>query len=276
MRTWIAEDAEEAVRGLQYFGYRNWDIELTLETYVEQFVEPALQFMQSRRLATIADIGSGYGWLAIAFALRTTAKVIAVDPDVRRLETAQQIATIIGVDDRIEWREGSISQIPIRTREADATFCIEVLEHCGLAERNVEELARVTNDLLMLTTPNGNFPIINHDTGLPFCHWLPLAMRDRYARTFNMLAQQTGNMFWSPSSLVSALGEFERISSFQQFPSYSEFVRCRDRPQQRHEEVSGAVRELRNAYFRLAAFAGKYSFYLLPNLASTFRRKKND
>ena len=64
--------------------------------------------MDGRRLQTVADIGSGYGWLAIAMALDSEVRIIAVEPDGTRLTAARHIAQIVGVEERIEWREASI------------------------------------------------------------------------------------------------------------------------------------------------------------------------
>jgi SAM-dependent methyltransferase len=268
-RRWVSDEQIAAICNVDHFKnseYAQLDLNQVLDEYVVDFVEPLLRLAGSPR--RVADIGAGYGWLALAFALRTDARITAVEYDGRRMEAAQRIAGILGVQDRIEWHQGSIASLPVPDRAMDAVYCVEVIEHTGVDPAYVAELCRISNDVLVITTPNKIFPVIGHDTALPFCHWLPLRLRDVYAAACGRRALQENNVFWAPSRLLGSVKGFHRVSHFMQFASYAEYRRTR----QVRGPRAGLGRRCLDAYMGLAARLGPYSLYALPNLASTFRR----
>lgn len=203
-----------AIRKVPHFcnsHYASWDIDDILQSYAADFVEPLAG--QDPEVANVADVGTGYGWLAIAFALSTEFKITAVDFDGARLEAAKKIADILGVRDRIEWVVASVDNLPFPNQFFDAVYCIEVIEHVSDRREVVRDLSRVTRRYLTVSTPNKACPIVFHDTCLPFCHWLHPRLRDGYARLFRRHHLQAGNLFWTPWRLISALPEFKRLSS---------------------------------------------------------------
>lgn len=220
---------------------------------------------------TVADIGTGFGWLAISLALYTDHKVIALDADARRLATARKLAAILRVEHRIDWVLGTAAQLPFGDQQIDVAFCVEVIEHLPDCAPALNELARVTRQIAVITTPNKLFPIIAHDTGLPFCHWLPVSLRDTYAAAFGRKERQEGNLFLTPARLNIAFRDFHRLSRFLQFPSYAVYLKASQSllPSHRRERLS---HHLKSAYFQCAAGAGSRSVYFLPNLASVFAR----
>lgn len=265
-KRWISEEQIAALRRLDHFGdssYRQLDLNKLLDEYMQDFIEPLLGLSGTPR--TVADVGTGYGWLAIAFAMRTEARVIAVEYDGARLEEARRIAGILGVEHRIEWLQASIADLPLPDRSMDAVYCIEVIEHTGVQADFVRQLCRISNDVLVITTPNKLFPVINHDTALPFCHWLPFRARDWYAAAFRRRDRQHNNLFWSPAELLGSVAGFRRVSRFMQFGSYAEYRAL-------HAGRGGLGRRLLAVYLALAACLGSKAIYALPNLASTFRR----
>ncbi|HQT78985.1 MAG: hypothetical protein B7Z80_21575 [Rhodospirillales bacterium 20-64-7] len=241
-------------------------------SYAFGFADLIGAYLSDAEPRVVADIGTGYGWLAAALAHRTKAHIIAVDNDAARLAAARQIATILGVAERIEWRLGGLPHLPLADGEADVTFCVEVLEHVGTDAEMVVDLGRVTRDALVITTPNRLFPCIQHDTRLPFCHCLPLPMRNRYAALFGRLNRQDSNLFWSPGMLLGALPEFRRVSALLQYPDAQHF---RETERRMDQALDGPVtwqRLLRRQFFTAVSWLGPYAIYALPNLASTFRR----
>lgn len=247
--------------------YRHWHPADVIASYVYGYVEPLLRLGVAPR--AVADIGAGYGWLAIAFALATDAQVTAVEYSAERIDAARTIAAILGVDERITWIVGSIAQLPLDDRAFDAVYCIEVIEHTGVDPRYMQELARIARDVLVVSTPNLIFPIIHHDTSLPFCHWLPLPLRDVYATLCGRRHKQSGNRFWSPMAFLGATHGFERVSRFLHFASHADYKRSlalaeRCKP--------GLLARCMRRYFSVAALLGPKAIYCLPNLASTFRR----
>ena len=269
---WISQAQAEAIGKIDHFKeseYRSIDLNELLSFYVLNFVEPLIAITKNPR--AIADIGTGYGWLAIAFALRTQARIVAVEKDEARISAARKIAKVLGVADNIEWKIGSLAELPLHDRSFDAVYCIEVIEHTGVNQNYIRELARIANDILVITTPNKFFPIINHDTALPFCHWLPLRLRDFYAARFKRSSLQHNNMFWSPFIFLSALDDFERVSRFLQFKNYGEYRQVKICSNSESKKLSGRCREY---FFFLASKLGKHSIFFVPNLASTFRRRQ--
>jgi hypothetical protein len=180
-----------------------------------------------------------------------------------------KISAALGVEQRVEWRKSGLPNLPLGDREADVTYCVEVVEHAGTDASVVAELGRITRDMLVISAPNRLFPCIQHDTGLPFCHWLPLRARDVYAGLVGRRHLQDSNLFWSPNMLLAALPEFERVSSLLQFKDVSHFMMV-ERMLAQAFGVSGIFRR---TVFSAASLLGPFALYVLPNLASTFRRR---
>ena len=272
----ISPEKLDEIRNVPYFCdslYKDLDIQKTLEHFRDRYVLNAPIKAAEFAGKTVSDIGCGFGWLAMAYAIWTDARVIAVELDVPRLEAGRRIAEILGLEEAIDWRAGSVTAVPLKDREATLVYCIEVLEHIQRDERALQELQRVTDQYLVLTTPNLFAPVIGHDTRLPFCHWLPFPLRDIYAKTFRRQHKNDKNLFWSPLALKSHLDKFARISNFlhyqrfqdylDTFPYYSPYVR------------GGARKEISLGsylYLRSMSLLGRSSFLLMHNLAGTFRR----
>jgi 2-polyprenyl-3-methyl-5-hydroxy-6-metoxy-1,4-benzoquinol methylase len=271
-RVWVTDAQLAAIRAIDHFRHSEYiglDLNRVLEEYARDFVRPLLRLAGPPR--SVADIGAGYGWLGLAFALTTDAAVTIVEYDAGRLVAARRIAEVLGVDGRIEWVQGSIADLPLAERSMDAVYCVEVIEHTGVRAEFVRQLCRISRDVVVITTPNKLFPVINHDTALPFCHWLPLRLRDAYAGAFRRRHRQDNNRFWSPSALLGSVAGFERVSRFMQFQTFAEYrthVGSRGR--------AGLLGACLNAYLAIASRLGPRAIYVLPNLASTFRRCDGD
>jgi 2-polyprenyl-3-methyl-5-hydroxy-6-metoxy-1,4-benzoquinol methylase len=195
--------------------YASWDLQENLDFYTRKFVDPLPEAIKSA--GSVADIGCGYGWLAISFALNTKSTIYAIEPNEARLNAAQSIAEILGVRDRIIWLVGSVGNIPLSNQSMDAVFCIEVIEHINTNASVVQDLARTSRNRLVITTPNGALPVVFHDTALPFCHWLPGHLRDRYAALFKRAHMQDGNNFWTAWGIRRSIPDFELESSWPSF-----------------------------------------------------------
>jgi len=266
---WVSEEQAAAICLVDHFcdsEYRRLDLDALIDEYVQNFVQPLIEL--AGMPGSVADIGAGYGWLAFAFALATDAKVTMMEYDPQRSHAAQQIAAILGIGHRIAPLVGSIAAIPLPDRAIDAVYCVEVIEHTGVEPGYVAELCRISNDVLVITTPNKVFPVIRHDTVLPFCHWLPLGARNVYATLFGRRHLQQDNLFWSPMALLGALDGFERRSRFLQFASHAHFRQA----QAGVQEAGGWLGAMQTMYFAAVGRTGRLAIYLLPNLASTFRR----
>lgn len=255
--------------------YKNLDVNLTLEFFRKRYVTQIENFRPIDAQTVVADLGAGYGWLAIAFAMFTPAKVIAVELDGPRLEAGREIAAILGVADRIEWHVGALGALPLPDACCDVAYCVEVLEHVGGDPAAVQDLARVSRDLVVLTTPNLWFPVIAHDTELPFCHWLPMPLRRAYARLFKRNHRENDNIFWSPLSIMKLMPDYEVVSKFLHYRSINNFLNTFPL----HLPYIGRGRvdhigRLQELYYRLAAKLGSRSMFVLPNLACVLKRTR--
>jgi SAM-dependent methyltransferase len=271
------DDAQaKAIRAIPHFAgsaYRDIDLNGSVDFYVRRYVKPLAAFVEIGEGDVVADIGSGYGWLSVAFALASNARVVAVEIDEPRLEAARRISEILGVADRIDWRVGRLGHVPVGDREARVVYCIEVIEHIGRCSPAIRDLSRVTAEALVITTPNLYFPVISHDTKLPFCHWLPPGLRARYAEIFGRTDCENDNLFWSPRTLLRELPDFEVASRFLHYASRTDYLSTFP---YYLPYVGGGMRygdgRLKSAYYALAAFLGRRSLYVMPSLACTLRR----
>jgi SAM-dependent methyltransferase len=266
--------AIRAVSHLATGGYRDLDVAATLVFYRRRYVDQLAKLYPVTADTVIADVGAGYGWLAIAFALTTPARVVAIELDAERLAAGRQIAAILGVEDRITWRSEGLGQIGLADRSVDVAYCIEVLEHVQGNRAALVDLARLARDLVIVTTPNKWFPVIAHDTRLPFCHWLPLALRRPYARLFGRGDWENDNVFWSPLALRRGLAGFEPISGFLHYPSLADYVATYPfYLPYNGGSVQHRVGGAKLAYYRLAELFGRHSSFVMPNLAAVYRRR---
>lgn len=271
----LSEATKAAIRDVPYFRdtqYAGLDVPATFDYFKRAFVDQ-IRIRPLTAAHVLTDVGTGFGWLAMALALFTPAKVIAIEYEAIRLEAARRIADLLGLEGRIDWRVGSLQNTSLGDRESDVTFCIEVLEHVQRDPAAFAELARVTRHSLVFTTPNGAFPVIAHDTRLPGCHWLPMPLRDLYARACGRAAMQEGNLFWRPGDLRRHLAGFRRVSGFLNYASVEDYFRLYPfyLPY-----GSGSWRRApsptRKLYFGLVSRFGRATPYFLPSLAGIFER----
>jgi Methyltransferase domain len=273
----LSTEQTQAIRAIPHFSrgvYRDIDLDGAIDYYRRRYVEPLGAFTGLGPEDVVADIGTGYGWLAIAFALHSPARIIAVDMDEARLDAARRIAGILGVDHRIDWRVGKLGELPLADGEARVVYCIEVIEHIGRSRPAVRDLGRVAAEMIIVTTPNLYFPVIAHDTGLPFCHWLPLPLRARYAKLCGREARENDNLFWSPRSLLAEIPAFRVVSRFLHFASRRDYLATFPIYV---PYVGGGMRRrdgrLKSLYYRAASMLGRHSLYAMPSLACTLRRR---
>ncbi|MEL6372939.1 MAG: class I SAM-dependent methyltransferase [Pseudomonadota bacterium] len=269
----------QAIPHLAQGSYANLDIDATLRFYKRRYVDQLAAFTTLTSKTVIADAGAGYGWLAIAFARYTPAKVVAMEAEPARAEAGRAITSVLGLDQRITWHAASLGARDGEGRStlppisADVTYCIEVLEHVQRNRDAVRDLVAMTKRFLIITTPNLWFPVVAHDTRLPFCHQLPLPARQAYAKLFKRQDRENDNLFWSVPQLERLLPGFTRRSSFLHYASYEAYLETHPfyLPYNGGMTV-GRPGALKRAYYRAAASLGRRSAYVMPNLAGVFER----
>jgi len=90
----------------------------------------------------VADVGTGTGVLAIELA-RAGLEVVAVDHAEKMLAAAANNAAAAGVADRVHFRAGEATALPLADAEVDALFAHMVLQYLARPQDAVAEMARV-------------------------------------------------------------------------------------------------------------------------------------
>ncbi len=264
-------------RYLENTVYRDLDVDRTLDYMRRRYLEPLRPYIDFRN-ATLADCGAGYGWLSFAYLRAGGRGAILVDQDCPRLEKAAGIAEALGCASQCEFRCQKMQDLDIGPVEIFAT--IETLEHVGQPNirRCIERMASTTSKAVVLSTPNFCFPIIAHDTELPFAHWMPLWLRTWYAVASGHGDRERTNAFVSPLDLRPLWRRgFRPVSRYQTFTQYSDFLSFyphylpygdSDEARYRARPKPGLA-----AYVRIAgALAGRAAFAISPNLTSLWVR----
>ena len=131
-----------------------------------------------------------------------------------------------------------------------------------------------SKDLVIFTTPNLWFPVIAHDTQLPFCHWLPIPIRKAYAKLFNRDKGEVDNLFWSPYSIRVNMKGFKPVSKWLHYSSYQKFLDTF--PFYLPYGTGVNVRKMgfsKKTYYDIISKLGIYSHWFAPSLAYVYKRK---
>lgn len=274
-RELITENMISNIREVEYFAdsqYSQLEIRGTLEFFTKRYVKQLFDFMIIDETKIIADVGTGFGWLPMAFAYSTNSQLIAIDLNKERLKAGEKIARILGIEQKIDWRSGSLGELPLNDQEVDVVYCIEVLEHVKKSSSALLDLARVTKNLMVFTTPNLWFPVISHDTRLPFCHWLPIPLRIKYSKLFKINCS-VHNLFWSPFSLKKHMKGFKPVSKWLHYSSYSRFKETFPfyLPYNKGKYISN-LSLIKKAYYNLISKLGIISHYFAPSLSYVLKK----
>jgi SAM-dependent methyltransferase len=143
----------------------------------------------------VADLGTGYGSIAIECARAGAANVVALDADAERVAEVQGRARTAGV--LVDTRQANLLSPPADVSTADVAFLIGVVEYAGLwdegqpvraLQRRVVSTAHAAlreGGTLVFGTKNRLWPrfvIDDVHTHLPFVNVLPRGAADRVSR----------------------------------------------------------------------------------------------
>jgi Methyltransferase domain len=258
--------------------YSDLDVGLTLDYMRRRFVVPMSRHVEIER-ATLLDCAAGFGWLSFAYLLAGGGRAILADLDAERLAAARDIARNLGLLERCEFRVAAMAEAA-GPDSVDIFASVETLEHVGREHiaASVRGLARAARQAVILTTPNALFPIVAHDTALPFAHWLPAGFRRRYAAMAGRAGGDRGNQFLRPWDLAPLTAKFRPVSTYQTFESLGEFDDFFPHylpygPDDCQRRRARPKRGQRLLQIGLASLLGRYSFALAPNLASVWVRR---
>ena len=261
--------------------YQNLDIDGTIDFMTRRYITPMAQRYDLSE-ATLADGAAGYGWLSVAFLLRGGREAILIDPDTERLANAQEICRILGIANRCRFVNRPLQDTGLASDSVDIFATIETLEHVGRPHVRdcLREIARITRGLVVVTTPNRLFPVVAHDTGLPFAHWLPRPLRRVYARPFGRLPLEYGNRFLAPWDLQPLRWKFEPDSRITTFRTLDELKRFYPHYLPYGSDPARRLRRRPNPLLWhyqtiIATVLSTRSYWLAPNLASVWVRRES-
>lgn len=217
-----ADEIRQALAGIP--SHRGLDPEASLDFFLRMYIRPAQKYLDISQ-SVLLDCACGTSFLAHAYVLAGGRRAIAVDLSRQRVEVSRDIGKALGIRDRVEYLQGSITELPFGDKSVDVFASIETLEHVGKRRYEaVAEINRLTRQLIILTTPNLWAPVTPHDTGLPLAHWMPAWLRCIYARLFKRQDENSNNLFVSPLKLNSILRDFRRGSRVLTFGTFQEWV----------------------------------------------------
>lgn len=259
--------------------YRDLDIGATLDFFDRRFIDPLRGWIDIAG-CTAVDAACGFGWFALAFLRAGGGRAFAVDVDLSRLNAARSIATVFGVERRLSFINASIDRLPLRDTGADLFVSIETLEHLDdrKAAAAILEIERVAAKAIVITTPNKWFPVIAHDTRIPFLHWFLPQRRSIVARLFGRSEMDEGNHFLSPSALRPFSRRFRRVSRCLTFGSYREYRNHfpvylpYGQTEKKRWQLRPSITK-RLLFATAAAALGTSSHCVLPSLAGVYVRR---
>jgi SAM-dependent methyltransferase len=202
--------------------------------------------------ATVADLGTGFGSIAIAAAMHGARSVSAVDVDPDRLRVVRDRARAAGIE--LETIEGNLLALSRSLGQIDIAFLIGVVEYAGLwdPESSVEDLqqrvlktgfdALKPGGVLIVGSKNRLWPrffLKDAHTGRPLVNFLPRQWADFVSRTVD--GRPYRHHIHSPrqwARMLQAVG-FSSVTCFYPYFSYQFPLFLVGRPS------LGAIREVR-------------------------------
>lgn len=272
------ESHEDALHYLHDSIYGDLDWDATLDYMTSRYIQP-LQHKFDLSQMHFADCAAGFGWLSFAYLRAGGKHATLIEPDKMRLEAAREIAAQLGVLERCTFICSTLENAPLEEKSVDIFACVETLEHVGRGNiaSGVETIVRCTRHGVLLTTPNALFPVIAHDTRLPFAHWLPKTVRQHYAARFNRSELDEGNDFLTPSDLALLRRYFKPVARYQTFASYREFLAFYPHylpyGPSAHRHRQRASLPLRFFMLLVGKLFGTYAYLVSPNLSNIWIRR---
>ncbi|MDP6564237.1 MAG: class I SAM-dependent methyltransferase [Alphaproteobacteria bacterium] len=272
----IGEEQVRAIQAIPEFSgntdYNMIDIAKTLDYMNRLYVDTIARHVDLSE-ARLCDCGAGFGWLSFTYLLRGGAAAVIVEPHEGKLAAARQIAAILDLADRCEFRSDFLQEIDLPDKSIDVFASIETLEHVG--KQNIRpaigNIRRLTKSLVVVTTPNLLSPWVSHDAQVPFSHWLPIPWRDGFIRLFGK-RYRGFNHFAAPWHLMALHDGFRPVSRvltfdtyqawLDHYPFYSPYGEAR---------IKQAPSAAMKAFFgAISLLFGRYSFWVCPNMGSVW------
>ena len=125
---------------------------MRLAYYDERVIEKMVEISGLSEAATVADVGTGTGFVAAGVASRA-GRVLAVDNSQAMLDVARANLGALGITN-VELIEGEVTALPLASDSVDAAFANMVLHHAEDPVAILEETARVVK-------PGGSVAVVD-------------------------------------------------------------------------------------------------------------------
>lgn len=147
-----------------------------------QFIVNTLSKYFDLSKTKIIEMGCGLGWQTVELA-HYCPKVVGVDTNENTLNFAKSYSKIENVIVTYKKCDACTTSYP--DKYFDIAIVSHLLEHAQSHEEPIREAKRIlkTNGILFIASPNSFWPIEQHFK-LPFLHWLPRKIADRYVHIF--------------------------------------------------------------------------------------------
>gem|GEM_PF-1662136 len=202
-----AKNFEDRVSGL----FSDVWVDMTDDIYFDQSYEFTKERLEKNGInpeqlfggKTVLDAGCGSGKFTAAIARFGAAKAIGLDIGEKGLDFARQQAAKVPYGNRLEYRVGSLLDIPLETASVDMVWSNGVIHHTLDYERCIAEFARITRPggTLFLYV-NGRFGLFEllQDTMRKTMVDIPRALTQHCLHAFGVDA---GRLYWLMDCLYS-------------------------------------------------------------------------
>jgi ArsR family transcriptional regulator len=129
----------------------DWDT-MRLAYYDERVIERMVEISGVDGATTVADVGTGTGFVAAGVASRA-GRVVAVDNSRAMLDVARANLGALGLTN-VELVEGEVTALPLASDSVDAAFANMVMHHAEEPTAVLEEMARVVK-------PGGSVAVVD-------------------------------------------------------------------------------------------------------------------
>ena len=129
----------------------DWD-DMRLAYYDERVIERMVEISGVDGATTVADVGTGTGFVAAGVASRA-GRVVAVDNSRAMLDVARANLGALGLTN-VELVEGEVTALPLASDSVDAAFANMVMHHAEEPTAVLEEMARVVK-------PGGSVAVVD-------------------------------------------------------------------------------------------------------------------
>ena len=140
---WQGRTHEKTAEDVKAFFERvaaDWD-GMRLAYHDERVIEKMVEIVDVSGATTVADVGTGTGFVAAGVASRA-GRVVAVDNSQARLDVARANLDALGLPNA-ELIEGELTALPLASDSVDAAFANMLMHHAEEPAAALEEMARV-------------------------------------------------------------------------------------------------------------------------------------